>query len=134
MASALAFSVSVAALALWLLLQASTFHNDVARTLVRIGSVCVLASMSLSAIYAVAEHIHHDWLTIPRMASTHGWINALGFVMPVLLGYLIELRGHPPSDRTPIRKHTAPRRSPGCKFQRDRIAGPTFAANEFYDH
>lgn len=46
--------------------------------------------MCLASIYAVGEVLGKDWLLIPRMASTHGLVNALGFVLLGLLGWLVE--------------------------------------------
>jgi hypothetical protein len=46
--------------------------------------------MALAATYALGDYLHRDWLLIPRMASTHGLLNGLGFVMFGLLGWLVE--------------------------------------------
>lgn len=47
---------------------------------------CIL----LAAAYAIGDFFHRDWLLIPRMASTHGLLNSVGFVLPGLLGWLTE--------------------------------------------
>jgi hypothetical protein len=46
--------------------------------------------MVLSAAYAVADFRGSDVLPIPQMARTHGILNAVGFCLPALLGWLVE--------------------------------------------
>ena len=50
----------------------------------------MIAGMGLAATYAISDVLGKDWLLIPRMASTHGVLNGLGFVLPGLLGWLVE--------------------------------------------
>jgi hypothetical protein len=50
--------------------------------------------MVLAAMYAVADFAGSDVLTIPQMARTHGVLNAVGFCMAGLLGWLVEY-SHP---------------------------------------
>jgi hypothetical protein len=46
--------------------------------------------MVLSGTYAVADYMGSDILTIPQMARTHGILNAIGFCLLGLLGWLAE--------------------------------------------
>ena len=48
--------------------------------------------MVLSGAYAVADFMGSDALTIPQMARTHGILNAFGFCLLGLLGWLVENR------------------------------------------
>ena len=132
-ASAVAFSVSVAILAILLLLQSASFHSDTARLFVRVSSLFMIAGMTLAATYAIGEYTHRDWLTIPRMASTHGWINALGFVMPALLGCLMELRSRPGNGGLECLSDPRRPRFPSGRLPRFGAAPPTFVARDFYD-
>jgi hypothetical protein len=53
----------------------------------------VFAGMVLAAVYALADFRGSDVLPIPQMARTHGVLNAVGFCMCALLGWLIEFTG-----------------------------------------
>jgi hypothetical protein len=57
----------------------------------RLSAVVVIAGMVLAGIYALGDWLKQDWLMIPRMASTHGLLNGLGFVLLGLLGWLVHL-------------------------------------------
>jgi hypothetical protein len=46
--------------------------------------------MVLSGAYAVADYLGSGALTIPQMARTHGVLNAVGFCLSGLLGWLVE--------------------------------------------
>lgn len=46
--------------------------------------------MMLSGAYAIADYLGSDALTIPQMARTHGILNAVGFCLAGLLGWLVE--------------------------------------------
>lgn len=126
--SAVFFSATVTAVGLLLLKQASTFSCRTARFFLRVAATSVAAAMALAATYAVGEYLHRGWLTIPRMASTHGWINAVGFVTPALLGCLAELR----SEREGL-SDCSVSRSRNRRPQTTEISRPTFIAREFYD-
>jgi hypothetical protein len=45
--------------------------------------------MVLGATYAVAVFVGSEALTIPEMARTHGILNAVGFCLPGLMGWLV---------------------------------------------
>lgn len=90
MAAAVAFSASVAALAIILRSLASRTESRTARVLLNIAAASVFAGMVLSGIYAIADFRGSDVLPIPQMARTHGVLNAVGFCLPALLGWLVE--------------------------------------------
>jgi hypothetical protein len=58
--------------------------------LFHVASVTIFAGMVLSTAYAVADFRGSAVLPIPQMARTHGILNAVGFCLPGLLGWLIE--------------------------------------------
>jgi len=39
---------------------------------------------------AIGDWLEQDWLVIPRMATTHGLLNALGFCLLGLLAWIVE--------------------------------------------
>jgi hypothetical protein len=84
------FSASVAGLAVVLRSSAKRLQSGTARLLFHVASVSVFAGMVLSAAYAVADFRGSDVLPIPQMARTHGILNAVGFCLPALLGWLVE--------------------------------------------
>ena len=89
MVAAVAFSISVAGLAIGLMKVSSRMQDGSARTFLRLASSAVLAGMALAGTYAVTDFLKSDALTIPRMATTHGILNA-GFCLMGLLGWLVE--------------------------------------------
>jgi hypothetical protein len=129
--SAVGFSFSVLALALLLVRQSVNFHSPIARLFIAVATAFVLVGMALASTYAIGEFLHRDWLTIPRIASTHGWLNALGFVMPAVLGCLIELRWSATSKgEAVLRLKLFAQSSPASMAP----AKPNFVARDFYDN
>ncbi len=90
MAAGLAFSASVAVLAVFIWNHAARATEDAARRFLRGASGAVFLAMGLSAAYVIAEFVNSDMLPIPRMASTHGVLNGFGFCLWGLLGWLVE--------------------------------------------
>jgi len=45
-------------------------------------------------VYAIADFLGSDVLTIPQMARTHGILNGAGFCMAGLLGWIVEGENH----------------------------------------
>ena len=88
--AAAVFSVAVAGLAVVLRSCAKRLDSRTARVLLYVASVTVFAGMVLSTVYAVADFRGSDVLPIPQMARTHGILNAVGFCLPGLLGWLVE--------------------------------------------
>jgi YndJ-like protein len=93
MAAAVLFSASVASLAILLRAFGRRAENATARILLQVAAGAIFAGMVLSGMYAVADYLGSDALTIPQMARTHGILNAMGFCLLGLLGWLVE-RGH----------------------------------------
>lgn len=84
------FSASVAGLAVVLRCFVKRLESRTARILFYVASASVFAGMVLSTAYAVADFRGSDVLPIPQMARTHGILNAVGFCLPALLGWLVE--------------------------------------------
>jgi hypothetical protein len=96
MAAALAFSLSVVTLAVFLWRSAAHVEEPTGRRFLHASAGAVFASMALSATYAITDFLKSDFLTIPRMTSTHGILNAAGFCLLGLLGWLIETQAATP--------------------------------------
>jgi hypothetical protein len=90
MGAGIVFSASVAVLAILLRSLAQGTESRAARFFLYTASASVFAGMVLSAVYAVADFRGSEVLPIPQMARTHGVLNAVGFCLPALLGWLIE--------------------------------------------
>jgi hypothetical protein len=90
MVAGIIFSCSVAALAAFLWKYTRAVEEKTARIFLRIAASVIFAGMALSAAYAITDFVGSEALPIPRMASTHGVINAVGFCMFGLLGWIVE--------------------------------------------
>ena len=90
MGAAVLFSISVGALAVFLRAFSKHVNDRTARVLLQIASGAVFAAMVFSSGYAMADFLGSDALPIPLMARTHGLLNAFGFCLLGLLGWLVE--------------------------------------------
>ena len=68
-----------------------------ARALLRISGGSIVVAMVLASIYGIGELYEPLAISIPRMAMLHGVLNAIGFALCGLLGWL--LAGDAPSNR-----------------------------------
>lgn len=68
--------------------------NDAGRALLVVSSVAPLVPMVLAVQWALAQHVSMPALSINAMASTHGLLNAVGFVMIGLAGWLLVVPPH----------------------------------------
>ena len=90
MGAAVSFSAGVALFAIVLRAQGRKAQDAMARVLLQVAAGAIFAGMVLSGAYAVADYLGSEALTIPEMARTHGILNAVGFCLPGLLGWLVE--------------------------------------------
>lgn len=90
MVAALFFSISVAALAIGLRACGRKAEEATARMLLQVAAGAIFAGMVLAGAYVIADYAGSNALTIPQMARTHGILNAIGFCLPGLLGWLVE--------------------------------------------
>jgi len=90
MVAAMVFSASVAGLAGFVWGCTGRVEDGSARSFLRAAAGAVFVGMALSGPYAVADFVKSESLPIPRMASTHGVLNALGFCLLGLLGWIVE--------------------------------------------
>ena len=95
MVAAVVLSASLAALAGSQFWFCGKLSSLAARIYIRLSALSVVVGMALAMTYAIGDWLKQDWLVIPRMASTHGLLNGLGFSLLALLGWLIESRFHP---------------------------------------
>jgi hypothetical protein len=91
MAAALLFGLSLTGLAVWVRSLAKTLSHRTARVLLEVASASVFAAMVLAGAYAIADFLGSDRLTMPQMARTHGVLNGVGFCLPGLLAWLVEM-------------------------------------------
>jgi len=90
MVAALVLSVSLVAMAGLQFWFSRDLSSRVTRSYVRLSALSVIIAMALAVAYAIGDWLKQDWLVIPRMASTHGLLNGLGFSLLALLGWLME--------------------------------------------
>ena len=135
LAAALGLALSVPAFAVCLFWMARLLDVPVARVYLRIGVLAAFVAMGLAGAYAVTDYLGRPFLTMPGMASTHGVLNGIGFVLCSMLAFLIEENATEPaasSDAATKRAPTdsiVPRKRPASVPSRL----PEFVAREFYD-
>jgi hypothetical protein len=61
----------------------------IARLLLFVSSLALIAGMGLAAAYALGRFLQRDWLDIPTMIRWHASLNALGFALPGLLAWIV---------------------------------------------
>ena len=94
MGAAVLFSASVAGLAIAVRAYGRKAGDGTARFFLQVAAGAIVMGMVLSAAYAIADYAGSDALTIPEMARTHGILNAVGFSLAGLLGWLVENSKH----------------------------------------
>lgn len=82
--------VALAGIACVQFLLARSLSARASRAYLYLSSLAVVAGMAVAAVYALGDWVGRDWLRIPRVAGTHGVLNALGFALCGLLGWLVE--------------------------------------------
>lgn len=60
-----------------------------ARLLLILSTLAILAGMVLAAVFEHGVYTGRTWISIPRMAQTHGLINGLGFSLGGLLAWTL---------------------------------------------
>ena len=133
MAAAVGLALSVPALAVCLFSIAKTLNLPIARVYVRIGAIAAWIAMGLAGTYAVTDYAGRAFLTMPGMASTHGVLNGIGFMLLSMLAFLIEESAivSVPNSEAPARRVLAsiPRKRPASVP----LHVPEFVARDFYD-
>jgi hypothetical protein len=105
MVAAIVFSASVAGLAIFVRANGCRAADGLARILLQVASGAIFAGMVLSGAYAVTDFVGSEALTIPQIARTHGILNAVGFCLTGLLGWIVEglqSSGDPDRARDPV--------------------------------
>jgi hypothetical protein len=62
--------------------------TPMARTMLFLSSVCVVAGMALAATWALGEYPLQQFVDLARMGRIHGTLNALGFGVCGLIGWM----------------------------------------------
>jgi hypothetical protein len=136
MAAAVALAATMMALAGLLFWLGRYPVVPAARIYLRLAGGAGWIAMGLAGTYAVSDYIGKPVLTMPGMASTHGVLNGLGFVLLSTLAFLLELHGNELAQRETSRAQErgraaseVPRKRPGP------VPHPTpeFVARDFYD-
>jgi len=80
-------------IAVWMLGHLKDIQPRTAQLLLGVSAVSVVAAMIYAGVYALADFFGQVWIAIPQMARTHGVINAIGFSVCGLLGWLLAETG-----------------------------------------
>lgn len=86
------FSTTLAALAALQMIVAANTVNTSPKWLLRISSFSIIIGMVLASIYGVTEYLGWPALSIPQMAHFHGTLNAFGFTLCGLTGWLLQIK------------------------------------------
>jgi hypothetical protein len=134
--SALALSAAVTGLAALLFWFSPNLQTGTARIFVRMASCAAFVALGLACAYALADYTGKPFLAMPAMATTHGVLNSVGFVLLTMLACLIELRARELEGRSGSRPAAVA--DAGSAVPRRRPAGvpppvPEFVAKDFYD-
>jgi len=90
MVAAVLFSASVAGLAIVLRANARKIGDAAARVLLQVAAIAIFVGMMFAGAYAFAGYLGHGGVTIAQMTRSHGILNAVGFCLPGLLGWLVK--------------------------------------------
>lgn len=131
--AAMALALVIIVLAGVLFWCAREFRNAVARMYLRSAACAAFAAFSLAALYAIDNYFHKDWITIPAMANSHGVLNALGFVLLGLLGWLTELHALETDDGRDRRRFIGVYDQSRERQLAPPAMLPEFVARDFYD-
>lgn len=135
MGAALALALTVPAFAGCLFWISRFLDLPVARVYMRLGAVAAWVAMALAGAYAVTDFAGRPFLTMPGMASTHGVLNGIGFVLLSMLAFLMETKTRESEASSDARvgsgatRSVIPRKRPSSVPSRV----PEFVAREFYD-
>jgi hypothetical protein len=135
--AAVAIAASVTALAGLLFWFARYLRVPTARTYLRLAGGAAWVAMGLAGTYAVSDYAGKPVLTMPGMASTHGLLNGLGFVLLSTLGFLVELHANG-LEGEELRSHAREQAKAVSEVPRKRPIPvprsiPEFVARDFYD-
>jgi hypothetical protein len=108
-----------------------TFRAPAARAYIRVGAIAAWVAICLAAVYALTDFAGRAFMAMPAMASTHGVLNGLGFVLCSMLAFAIEVEAR---DKSSAKRDIA---QPMAEVVRKPPTGvrpaPEFVAREFYD-
>jgi hypothetical protein len=131
LAAALGLALTVPALAGYLFWFARSFHVRVARIYLRLGVAAAWVAMGLAGVYAITDYAGKPFLTIPGIATTHGVLNGLGFVLLGMLAWSIEV--HEQKSQQYSSAEEVPEAAPTRRKRPSAVTIPEFVAREFYD-
>jgi YndJ-like protein len=134
-AAAVGLAVSVPAFAVCLIWIARFLDVPVARVYLRTGALAACVAMVLVGAYAVTDYLGRPFLTMPGMASTHGVLNGIGFVLCSMLAFLMEENATEPAASSEAATKRAPTDSIVPRKRPASVPSylPEFVAREFYD-
>lgn len=89
MAAVGVLTVSLLAIAGLTLIELRCLRPWPVQLLLALAAISVIGGMLLAALYGLSELTGNDWVTIPRMAHTHGLLNGLGFSLLGLTGWAL---------------------------------------------
>lgn len=81
--------VALMMMAAWVLWSLRKIEPLAARALLGVSAIAAVVAMVYASVYAVADYFGEVWIAIPQMARTHGVLQAVGFSVCGLLGWIV---------------------------------------------
>lgn len=126
-AGALVLTVGLHLIATLLLVAVAPTTAGLPRWLLTLAAIAVVGPMLLAVHWAAGTTIGFATLSIPAMARSHGVVNALGFVLPALIGLRLLTAGGPAHPTSRCARHDPDStRTPGVVGQpaRSQLSAP----------
>jgi hypothetical protein len=76
-------------MAVWVLWNLREIEPVTARGLLAVSATSAVVAMVYAGVYALADFLGAVWIAIPQMARTHGMLQAIGFSVCGLLGWIV---------------------------------------------
>lgn len=78
-----------------MLVAVVSLRSNLARGLAMVSATSLVMGLALALVYAVADCLGQVWIPIGAMAWTHGMLNAVGFSLCGLAGWIMEHEAEP---------------------------------------
>ena len=84
------FVGNLSLLSMFLLTSLPTIRGRLARVFLGVAASSLAVGMALALLYGLGEYTGELFVSIPRMAKLHGPLNAIGFTLCALVGWVLE--------------------------------------------
>ena len=111
--AAFALTAGLSLQSILVLLVLRTIPSRLAKGFLILSSLSILVAMCLAVAFTLGDLAGEVWISIPQMARTHGVLNAFGYSLCGVIGWILVQRAH---DRA--QRKTLPARRPQTLLNR----------------